>query len=359
MFFNRYLQSVASVLIIKRSSSKKRRKLLYRNALYKNAVPQRIFNIGTVITYLGISPLSRFHSVVDGFAKLPHLANTKLTSAVFVKLLVKHNEVCVGIRLERTLDALKAEHAGGGLGDGLDGPGYGGAGPVEEVVDAFDEGDGAAGDTAGLLLGEDGPALDDAGAVGPLVDAVGKAGKSHGVGDEDEAVRVRVPGDLDRRRVQVDAVGDEAEEGFLGRGRRGAEEAENARIAMVQGPHGVEEVSDHLRAGVHGLGGFFKGGFGVSDGDTDAASLQLGDAGERAWELRGEGDQPDGAVFGVHVLSSVTILKVRDAVRSGAENREIVDAVLCGAHEGSFAVSAQRLGSVSRISTEAGRTKVW
>lgn len=61
---------------------------------------------------------------------------------------------------------------------------------------------------------------------------------------------MRVPRDLDGRRVQVDAVGDEAEERLLrgagarrragGRGRGRAEQPEDARVAVVQRAHCVE-----------------------------------------------------------------------------------------------------------------------
>lgn len=77
---------------------------------------------------------------------------------------------------------------------------------------------------------------------------------------------MRVPRDLDRGGVDVDAVCDDAEVGLrLDGAGRGAQQAEDAWVAVVQGPHGVEEVRDAGCAGAHGEFGFLVRGFGVAD----------------------------------------------------------------------------------------------
>lgn len=82
-------------------------------------------------------------------AKLPDLVNgetgrSALVSRVF--FLGKDDEIGVGTGVERPFDPLEAEHFGRGRGHCAKNVGDAGAGPFEEVVGAFDQGDGAGDD---------------------------------------------------------------------------------------------------------------------------------------------------------------------------------------------------------------------
>lgn len=71
-------------------------------------------------------------------SELPHLVDDEF-DAIRVALLGQHDEVRVGAVVEAALDALQAQHRGRRRRDGLQGLGYAGAGPVEEVRDTLDE----------------------------------------------------------------------------------------------------------------------------------------------------------------------------------------------------------------------------
>lgn len=69
-----------------------------------------------------------------------------------------------------------------------------------------------------------------------------------------------VEGDFDAGGVKMDAVCDDAEEG-AGERFGYAEDAEDSWVAMVEGTHGVEEVSYHCCAGTDCCGGLLVGCF--------------------------------------------------------------------------------------------------
>lgn len=76
-----------------------------------------------------------------------------------------------------------------------------------------------------------------------------------------------VVGDADGGRVEVDAVCDDAVVGLWEVWGLVGEEAEEARVAVVEGAHGVEEVGYHAGAVGEGFEALFVGCVGVADGE--------------------------------------------------------------------------------------------
>ena len=98
--------------------------------------------------------------------------------------------------------------------------------------------------------------------------------------------------------MEMDAVGYDAEVrawiGVRGHGGRGrwralSEDAEDPGVAVVEGPHGVEEVRDHACALGDGGGGVFVRCFAVSDGEDDVAGGDLRDQGAHGPDFWGGG----------------------------------------------------------------------
>lgn len=112
-----------------------------------------------------------------------------------------------------------------------------------------------------------------------------------------------MPRNLDRRRVQVDAVCNDTKVRPLLMPliqvivvMLRTEHAENTRIAVMQRAHRVEQMRDHGCASRYGGGCFFVGGLRVADGDQDAAGGQVRDEGGHGAELGGDGYHFDGDV---------------------------------------------------------------
>ena len=267
------------------------------SALQYSSVFPTIPNIitHTIRALLPLHPFLKYH-----LPKLPHLVDLQPPPAILVALQFQHHDIGIRARLQRPLDALQPQHARRRRRDGPHSLRHARAAPVEEISHALDELDAGARNLAvGALEREQRARLHDPRPVGPVIGPVGQADQRHGVGDQDAAVRVRVPRDLDGRRVQVDAVGDEAEERLLcgvgarrcagGRGRGCAEQPEDARVAVVQRAHCVEQVRDCGRAGGDARARFFVRCFRVPDRDCDVQRCQRGDAGQRAGQLGREG----------------------------------------------------------------------
>lgn len=188
-------------------------------------------------------------------------------------------------------------------------------------------------------------------AIRPLVLAIGQTDEVHGIGDEDEAVGVGIEGNLDGSGVQVLAIGDDAE--VRARQALGlAEHAKDARVAVVQRPHGVEEVRDHGGPGRDGLGRVLVRGLGVADREDDVPARDLGDQLRHLAPLRRRRDHLDGdrAVrvrLRAEVGGAVGVLQVRERLRH-PQHVHVVAPVLGRAEEGALAVRAERLGPVLR-----------
>ena len=88
--------------------------------------------------------------------------------------------------------------------------------------------------------------------------------------------------------MQVHAVGDHLA-GDLGPVQQGTG---GARLAVMQGPHGVEQVGGVSRARVDGRHGDIGGGVGVTDGDGHTGSPRRLDHRARAGQLGSEGEDP-------------------------------------------------------------------
>lgn len=125
----------------------------------------------------------------------------------------------------------------------------------------------------------------------PGIHAIRQARQLDRVRDEDTSPRVRAVGGRERRRVQVDAVGDDA---VIGAPRR-RDAAGEAGVAVVEGVHGVENVGEGRRAGVEGGEAGVVVGGAVAEGDDGAVFFaQTRHEVERAGEFGGEGDEFDG-----------------------------------------------------------------
>lgn len=75
-------------------------------------------------------------------SKLPDLVDGELASALGIYGLREHDQIGVRAFSQGSLGPLETQHGCRRGGDGVEGLRDGGAGPVEEVVDTFDESDG-------------------------------------------------------------------------------------------------------------------------------------------------------------------------------------------------------------------------
>ena len=112
------------------------------------------------------------------------------------------------------------------------------------------------------------------------VSAVRHAGSGHGVADQDQPAGARgAGGQADRDVVQVHAVGDHLAGDFV----LVEQGADGARLAVMQGPHAVEQVGRVPRARVDGGHRHVGGGVGVPHGNGDAGLRRRLDHLGRAW----------------------------------------------------------------------------
>ena len=173
----------------------------------------------------------------------------------------------------------------------------------------------------------------------------------HSVGNEDESFRVGVEGDLDRGGMEVDSVGDDPE---VGTGKRfsEAQDAEDARVAVVQRTHGVEEVRDHRCALRDGEAGFFVGGLGVAYRVDYPSRCDLWDQGHHGAAFGRGGDfldlgREEDAGWGERGGEVGAVDCFEGAEGGGGDDvGYFVDSVLGGVYEGSFDVGAERFGAV-------------
>jgi hypothetical protein len=205
------------------------------------------------------------------------------------EIVVADDQVRGEARAQRAGPVGQAEDAGrgGARGGGHLGDRQAGG---DRVPDHAGQGGGAARDRAGL-----GGVVEEAGHSpgdghphrAEAVAAVRHAGGGHGVADQDQpAGALGAGGEADGDVVQVHAVGDHLA-GDLIPVEQGAG---GARLAVMQGPHAVEQMGRVRRAGVDGGQGDVGGGVGVPDGDGDAGSRRRLDHLGRAGQFGGEGD---------------------------------------------------------------------
>ena len=165
------------------------------------------------------------------------------------------------------------------------------------------------------------------------IHAVRQAGQLDRVRDEDTSRRICAERGRQGRGVQVDAVGDDAVIGGLWR----RDAAGETGVAVVEGIHGVEDVRQGRGAGVEGGGGDVVVGGAVAEGDDGVVVLgQMGDEGERAWELGGEGDE-----FDVGFETGFAVRFFRAGLVGDEEEVGVVGTAFGGGEEAAFDVGAE------------------
>ena len=145
------------------------------------------------------------------------------------------------------------------------------------------------------------------------VAAVTDPGGRDRVRDERDASGRRPPDDLRRLLGEVVPVEDHLDDHVVARERR----AGDARVAVAERPHRVEEVRDRADAAIERRRSLLRGRVGVTARDDDAALVQQVDELERAGQLGRERDVADRA-GGEQPLeqASVRIAPRRSRVRS-------------------------------------------
>ncbi len=151
------------------------------------------------------------------------------------------------------------------------------------------------------------------------------------VGDEDGAFARRLPHRARGLGGEMDAVDDDRDVDVVACERR----ADDARVAMQQRAHRVEEVGDAAGAGVERGVRLRDGCVGVAERHDDAAREQHVDERARAGELRCERHQPHGA----GVEQALEQRQVGVAAR-----RRFVGAETVGREERAFEVHAEDPG---------------
>ncbi len=173
----------------------------------------------------------------------------------------------------------------------------------------------------------------------------------HSICHKDKSFRVGIECDLDRGGVEVDSVGYDPEV-RSGKGFSDSQDAEDARVAVVQGTHGVEEVRYHGCALRDGEAGFFVGGLGVAyrvDYASGGDSWYQGHHGAafgRGGDFLNFGRQED-AGWGEtgREVGAVDCFEGGEG-GGGYDVCYFVDSVLGGVDERTFDVGAERFGAV-------------
>lgn len=181
----------------------------------------------------------------------------------------------------------------------------------------------------------------------------------HSIRDQDEAIGVRIEGNLNCRGVKVNAVRDDAKVGpgqILGL----AQHTKDTRVTMVQGSHGVKKMRDHGSAIANGLRSLLVRGFRVTDRVDDAARSNLRDQIHHLAALWSSSDHLDGhglAVrLGLEVLGAIACFDIGKVLRLN-QNVDVVDSILGRIQEWAFAVRAERLSAFPSVSLAARWSK--
>jgi len=280
--------------------------------------------------------------IMDLDAELPHLVNRQSIARVRIVGLAQHDQIGISASLQGSLDTLQAQQARGGGSDRINGIRGGSIRPATEVVDTLDERGGTSSNLIRALQGQAGAGLDDALAVGPLVDTVRQSTQAHRIGDQNETIRVGIVGDLDGGRVQMDAIGNHAV--VRATTLTLTQQTEDARVTVVEGTHGVKQVSDHACALVGRRDGLLVGGVRMADGVDDAPLNDFGDLGHHVANLWGRSDHFDGAC-GSHVIGAIDGEQVLKCL-CRLQYLALVDAVAAGVDEWTLGVSTEDLGAV-------------
>lgn len=183
----------------------------------------------------------------------------------------------------------------------------------------------------------------------------------HGICDQDEAFRVRVECNVDRRRMEMNSISDDAKIWPWETVRCGAQDAKDARVTMVQGPHGVEEVRDHRCSRFHGRGRLFIRCLRVPDRANDAPGSELGDELQHLPTLRGNCDLLDRAGHvraGNQVVNAVASHNVIE-ILGFSEDILVVNAIFARVQKGPLDMSPERLGTILKPSSAARRSQIW
>lgn len=137
----------------------------------------------------------------------------------------------------------------------------------------------------------------------------------HGVGDENEAVRMRIEGDLDGCRMKMDSVRNDAKVGTC-QVFSFAKNTKDAGITVVKRPHSVEKMGDHGCTTAHGLGRLLIRGLGVANRIDDASRCNLRDEFHHLPALGGSGNHLDWDRFTLalrpQVLSAIASLNISE-----------------------------------------------
>src|SRR5580700_10762921 len=129
-----------------------------------------------------------------------------------------------------------------------------------------------------------------------LVGAVWHAGRGHGVGDQHRAFKAYRPQEnLNDLGCNVNSIRDNVGTQFA----VGKHFAEDAGIAMIERPHGVESVSGVVGSGVDSGASGFERGVIVANAHTDFAPRRFGDNLKSAGNLRCDGHHPHVAMRGL------------------------------------------------------------
>src|SRR5690606_10163158 len=170
-----------------------------------------------------------------------------------------------------------ADQLGGDAGGAGHGPLERGAASVDEVADRGVHGQHTPGD--GPVFESHLRAGDEQALAPDGVLAVGEAGGGDGIGDESHPLESGVHDDLHRVEVEMDAVGDDAQD-HVAAGQGGERDP---RVPVVHRALGVEQMGHGAGSGVEGGVGGGGVGVGMADGDDDPAGDQAG------YQLEGPG----------------------------------------------------------------------
>ncbi len=171
--------------------------------------------------------------------------------------------------------------------------------------------------------------------------AVAHPGQRDGVADQHQPVRRLEPGDeRPERRMDMDAVGDQLDVGrVVEQGGHG-----DARRAVVDAAHGVEEVRRRSRAGREAAVRLLEGRRRMTERDGDAAIAEPADELGRARQLRRDRHQSEAI--------DERLERRERHVRGHQEVGRVVGTPPHGGEERPLQVEAQRLGAVGRAVRE-------
>jgi hypothetical protein len=145
--------------------------------------------------------------------KLPNLIHHQIYPTPFPLPLFKHHQIRIRLPFQYPLNPLQAQHPRRRPRNSPQRLWHTSPAPIQEIIDALHQANTAPSNLIAPFQREFRAALHDFLPVAPRISPIGQAHKMHSVGNEDHARRVRVIRDRYRARMQVDAIGYDAEIG--------------------------------------------------------------------------------------------------------------------------------------------------